>query len=58
MESMFKAIIVSIIAGGVLIASFYTAYLLLILVVLGIVFGIAYTFFNRATIFSGEDWPE
>lgn len=44
--AMAKALLVAIIAGGVLIASFYTAYALLAFLVLAVVGGIAYLYFR------------
>jgi len=52
--AIFKTIIATIIAGGVLIASFYVAYLMLVVVVLSIVGGISYLFFNKDKIFTDE----
>jgi len=55
MEAIVKTIMVTIVCGGILIASFYFAYLLLIIIVLGSVAGIAYCFFNIDKIFGSKD---
>ena len=56
MEAKLKAILVSVIAGGVLIAAFYVAYLFLLLVVLGGVGFLAYLYFNKDDIFNKHDF--
>jgi hypothetical protein len=50
-----KAIIIAIIVTGCLIASFYFAYLLLVILIFGGVWGIGYLIFNRDQIFPPED---
>ena len=50
-----KTILVTVVAGAVVIASFYTAYLILTLVVLAIVGGVAYLYFNWGNV---VDWYE
>lgn len=50
--TMFKTLLTVIVAGAAVIASFYFAYVLIIVLVMSAVAGIAYVFYNRDTI----DW--
>jgi len=57
-EAVSKSIITAILAGGMLIASFYFAYVLLLLVVLGGVGFIAYLFFNYDELFKDKEYRD
>ena len=57
-EAVVKAITVAIVIAGALIASFYFAYLLIVLLVLGGVGVIAYLFFSKAEKVDREDFPD
>jgi len=54
MDKVIKAILTAIIGGGVLIASFYFAYLFLVIIVIAVLFGLAYLFFSWDEL-SGKD---
>ena len=54
-EAAGKAVIIAIICTAALIASFYFAYLLLVILILGGVWGLSYLIFNRDNLFPDED---
>ena len=57
-EAAGKAIMVSVVFCGALIASFYFAYLLLLVAALGGVGGIAYWYFKSDFFAEDENFPD
>jgi len=55
-SAVVKAVIASAVGGGILIASFYIAYLLLFIVAVGLVGGLAYLFFNWREVIGKQDF--
>jgi hypothetical protein len=51
MEALVKAVFVAVVTCGMLIASFYLAYVLVLLLALAVVGGISYAWFNRHELF-------
>lgn len=59
MEAIVKATIVTIIAGGALVAALYLAYVFLFVLVLGLIgFGAHYYFKNKDKLFDKWDFPD
>ncbi len=52
MEATVKAVFATVIIVAMLIASFYMAYLIILLLAMGVIGAIAYTWFNRDMLFS------
>jgi len=53
-----KSVLTTILIGGVLIASFYFAYILIVLTVVALAFGVSWLFFNWHDLFEEQDFPD
>ena len=58
LAALVKTVLAVVIAAGTVIASFYCAYLLLILIVMGIVGAIAWSIFSREEIVNWFEYED